>query len=70
MARSRTWYKKYIGYMFSDGGILQDVFYYEENGKRTGTGYEMYYPDKNTTCIMDYATFKQIADATDLPKVR
>ena len=54
--------------MFSDGGILQDIFYYEDNGKITGTGYEMYYPDKDTTCIMDYATFKQIADATDLPK--
>lgn len=69
MERARTWYKKYIGYQFGDGGILKDVFFYEDdNGKPAGTGYEMYYPESKKSCVMDYKTFKRIADATDLPK--
>lgn len=69
MARKRTWYTKYIGYQFADGGILKDVFFFEDdNGKVTGTGYEMYYPDTKKSTVMDYKTFKAIADSTALPK--
>lgn len=65
----RTWYKKYIGYQFADGGILEDVFRFEdENGKPTSTAYQMYYPETGKRCIMDYKVFKEIAHQTCLPR--
>lgn len=72
MKRSRKWYEKYIGYCFNDNGrevVLEDIFYYEdENGKITGTAYQMRYTDNNESFDCDYQVFKKIADQTNLPK--
>lgn len=72
MARSRKWYEKYIGYCFNDNGrevILEDIYYYEnENGKITGSAYEMRYVDNGETFNCDWEVFKEIANQTNLPK--
>lgn len=69
----RTWYKKYIGYCFNDKDgnevILIDIFYFEDEGKITGTGYEVHYPETDITEVMDLATFRnEIVKYTVLPK--
>ena len=71
MARSRKWYNRLIGYEFSYNGrgiILTDIFYFEDNGKITGTGYEMKYSDTGETFICDYSVFKEYISQTDYPK--
>ena len=55
--RQRKWYEKYIGYCFND------------NGKISGTGYEMRYTDNNESFICDYKVFKDIIEQTDLPRI-
>ena len=71
--RTRTWYKKYIGYCFNDKDgrevVLTDIFYYEDDGKITGTGYEVHYLDDDTYHNMDLASFREyIVKYTNLPK--
>lgn len=72
MARTRTWYAKYIGYCFSDDGqevILEDIFYFEdENGKNQRTGYQLYYPATDERVLTDLTEMKRIANQTNLPK--
>lgn len=73
MARKRVWYKKYIGYCFCDKdgneAVLTDIFYYEDNGKITGTGYEVHYPKSDKWEVMDLAAFRaNIANYTALPE--
>lgn len=68
----RKWYEKYIGYCFCDrdgnGVTLLDVFYFENNGTKTGTAYEVRY-ENGTTAIMDYRTFKDtVVNYTVLPR--
>lgn len=71
--RQHKWYEKYIGYCFNDNGrevVLEDIFYYEDdNGKISGTGYEMRYTDNNESFICDYKVFKDIIGQTDLPRI-
>lgn len=70
--RKRTWYKKYIGYCFNDGGaevILEDVCYFEdENGNIDRTGYDLYYPATGKRTIVGYSEFMRIRNQTHLPK--
>lgn len=72
--RERKWFERLIGYEFNYNGrgiILLDIFYYEdENGKITGTGYEMKWSDdtEDYGFICDYATFKEYISQTDYPK--
>ena len=69
--RKRTWYQKYIGYEFNDNGravVLTDVFYFEDEGKVTGTGYEIKDSKTGETQVLDYTAFKAIVDQTNLPK--
>lgn len=74
MSRQRKWYADYIGYCFNDDQgrevILTDVFYFvDENGKPTGTGYEVYYPDTKEYADMEYRVFKRcVADCTQIPR--
>ena len=71
MAR-RRWYEKYIGYCFNDNGkevVLEEVFYWvDENGKKKGTGYEMFYPATGMRVVMDYNSFMRIRNQTCLPR--
>lgn len=67
--RKRVWYAKYIGYQFASGYILDDIFYYEDEGKITGTGYEAHNPETGDSGIFDLKSFREIVVAgTDLPK--
>lgn len=71
--RTRTWYKKYIGYEFCDKDgrpvVLNDIFYFEDEGEITGTGYEVHYTDTDEWATMDLQSFRnEIVKYTDLPK--
>ena len=71
--RTRTWYAKYIGYCFNDKdgreAVLTDIFYFEDEGKITGTGYEVHYPDTDKYITMDLGSFrKNIVQYTNLPR--
>ena len=71
--RNRTWYAKYIGYCFNDKdgneAVLTDIFYFEDEGKITGTAYEVHYPKTDETSIMDLKSFRNnIVKYTSLPR--
>lgn len=69
----RTWYKKYVGYEFTDKDgrpvVLTDIFYFEDDGKITGTGYEVHYTDTDKWEVMDLQSFREdVVKYTNLPK--
>jgi len=71
MARARKWYERLIGYEFCYDGrgiILEDVFYFEDEGKITGTGYAMRWADEDTEFICDFKAFKEYISQTNYPK--
>ena len=71
MARRKR-YEKYVGYCFTDDGkevVLEEVFYWvDENGKKKGTGYTMFYPAVGERVVMDYTSFMRIRKQTCLPR--
>lgn len=57
------WYENYIGYCFSDGGVLMDII-----SSKKGNIYVMFYERSNATINMTFGDFKKIAWSTNLPR--
>lgn len=60
----KAWYENYIGYCFSDGGVLMNII----SSKKSGNIYVMFYERSNDTINMTFADFKKIAWSTNLPR--